>query len=174
MRRLLLAHALFLFAAIAPTFARADQDRASFGNDITVAEGETAADIACAFCSVRVHGNVKGDVAVLFGTISVDDNQAISGDVAILGGDLNLHNEAQVGGDVAIAAGNANLAPGAAIRCVYDPLTVEVLFTVENATKAEVHQRVAAVVGAIETVVPSAFDTDTATRSADPRELIPA
>jgi hypothetical protein len=116
MRRLLLAHALFLFAAIAPTFARADQDRASFGNDITVAEGETAADIACAFCSVRVHGNVKGDVAVLFGTISVDDNQAISGDVAILGGDLNLHNEAQVGGDVAIAAGNANLAPGAVIR----------------------------------------------------------
>jgi hypothetical protein len=68
----------------------------------------------------------------------------------------------------------AEAAPGAAIRCVYDPLTVEVLFTVENATKAEVHQRVAAVVGAIETVVPSAFDTDTATRSADPRELIPA
>jgi hypothetical protein len=116
MRRLLLAHALFLLAAIAPSFARADQDRVSFGNDITVAEGESAGDIACAFCSVRVHGNVKGDVAILFGTISVDDNQAISGDVAILGGDLNLHNEAQVGGDVAIAAGNANLASGAAIR----------------------------------------------------------
>jgi hypothetical protein len=116
MRRLLLAHALFLLAAIAPTFARADQDRVSFGNDITVAEGESAGDIACAFCSVRVHGNVKGDVAILFGTITVDDNQAISGDVAILGGDLNLHQEAQVGGNVAIAAGSANLASGAAIR----------------------------------------------------------
>jgi hypothetical protein len=117
MRRLLLAHALFLLAAIAaPTFARADQDRVSFGNDITVAEGESAGDIACAFCSVRVHGNVKGDVAILFGTISVDDNQAISGDVAILGGDLDLHDQAEVGGNVAIAAGNANLAPGAAIR----------------------------------------------------------
>jgi hypothetical protein len=116
MRRLLLAHALFLLAAIAPSFARADQDRVSFGNDITVAEGESAGDIACAFCSVRVHGNVKGDVAILFGTISVDGNQAISGDVAILGGDLDLHQEAEVGGNVAIAAGNANLAPGAAIR----------------------------------------------------------
>jgi hypothetical protein len=68
----------------------------------------------------------------------------------------------------------AHAAPGAAIRCVYDPLTVEVLFTVENATKAEVHRRIAAVVGAIESVVPSAFDTDTATRSADPSELVPA
>jgi hypothetical protein len=116
MRRLLLAHALFLFAAIVPTFARADQDRVSFGNDITVAEGESAGDIACAFCSVHVHGNVKGDVAILFGTISVDGNQAISGDVAILGGDLDLHQEAEVGGNVAIAAGSANLAPGAAIR----------------------------------------------------------
>jgi hypothetical protein len=116
MRRLLVAHALLLLAAFAPTFARADHDRVSFGNDITVAEGETAGDIACAFCSVRVHGNIKGDVAILFGTISVDNNQAVSGDVAILGGDLNLRDEAEVGGDVAIAAGSANLASGATIR----------------------------------------------------------
>lgn len=68
----------------------------------------------------------------------------------------------------------AEAAPGAAIRCIYDPLTVEILFTVENETKASVHQRVAAVVGAIESVVPTGFDTDTATRSADPRDLVPA
>jgi hypothetical protein len=65
-------------------------------------------------------------------------------------------------------------APGAAVRCIYEPLTVEVLFTVENATPAEVHQRVTAVVRAIQDVVPSRFNTDTATRSADPREPIPA
>jgi hypothetical protein len=69
-------------------------------------------------------------------------------------------------------AGDA--APGAAIRCLYEPLTVELLFTVGNATPAEVHQRVAAVVGAIQAVVPSAFNTDTATRSADTREPVPA
>ena len=116
MRRLYLAHILFLLAAMAPTFARADQDRASFGNDITIAEGQTADDVACAFCSVRVHGRVEGDVAVLFGTVSVDDNQTISGDVAILGGDLDLREQATVGGDVAIAAGTANVAEGAAIH----------------------------------------------------------
>jgi hypothetical protein len=116
MRRLYLAVALLLIAAIAPAFARADQDRVSFGNDITIGEGQTASDIACAFCSVRIHGSVKGDVAVLFGTVSVDGDQRVSGDVAILGGDLNLREQAVVGGDVAIAAGNANLAPGAMIH----------------------------------------------------------
>jgi hypothetical protein len=69
-------------------------------------------------------------------------------------------------------AGDA--APGAAVRCTYEPLSVEVLFTVENATPAEVHERVAAVVGAIQSVVPLAFDTDTATRSGGTREPIPA
>ena len=68
----------------------------------------------------------------------------------------------------------SDAAPGAAIRCIYEPLAVEILFTVENETKASVHQRVAAVVGAIEAAVPTRFDTDTATRSADPRDLIPA
>lgn len=65
-------------------------------------------------------------------------------------------------------------APDAAVRCVYEPLTVEIIFTVENESKAGVHQRVAAVLEAIERVVPSSFNTDTATRSADPRELVPA
>jgi hypothetical protein len=116
MRRLYLTHALLFLAAIAPTFARADDGRVSFGNDITVREGESSGDIACAFCTVRVHGSVKGDVAVLFGSVTVDDNQSISGDVAILGGDLELHGESRVGGDVAIAAGSANLSEGATIR----------------------------------------------------------
>jgi hypothetical protein len=116
MRRLLLAPALLLLAAIAPTFARADDDRVTFGSDITVAEGETANDIACAFCKVRVHGNVKGDIACAFCSVAVDGNQAISGDVAMLGGDLDLREEAEVGGDVAVMAGQTNLASGASIH----------------------------------------------------------
>lgn len=114
MTKLLLAVVLFLVAST--PFARADHDRASVGGDITVAEGETAGDLACAFCSVHIHGDVKGDVAVLFGSVTVDPTHAISGDVAILGGDLNLAPETEVGGDVAILAGNVNLAPEANIR----------------------------------------------------------
>jgi hypothetical protein len=116
MRRLIFASLLLLLAAGSPAWAKSSQDRASFGSDVTVAEGETAGDIACAFCSVHVHGQVSGDVAVLFGRVTVDEGQTIAGDVAALGGDLNLGEGATVGGDVAIAAGSANLAPGAAIH----------------------------------------------------------
>jgi hypothetical protein len=115
MRRLLLA-ALFFSAIAAPAFARSSQDRVGIGNDITVAEGETASDIACVFCSVHIHGEVKGDIAVLFGQITIDDNQRVSGDIAGLGTDLRLGEDATVGGDVALVAGDTNLAPSATIR----------------------------------------------------------
>jgi hypothetical protein len=115
MLRLLLALGLLLASAL-PAFAKGGDDRASVGNNITIAEGETAGDVACVFCSVRVHGDVRGDVAVLFGRIEVDPGHTISGDLAALGADLNLGEGATVGGDVAIAAGDANLAPGAMIH----------------------------------------------------------
>ena len=116
MRRLLLAVAVLLIAATLPAFARSSDDRVSVGNDITIAEGETADDVACMFCTVHVHGEVRGDVAVMFGKVEVDPGHTISGDLAALGADLNLGEEATVGGDVAIAAGDANLAPGAMIH----------------------------------------------------------
>jgi hypothetical protein len=118
MRRQLLPATLLLLLTITPLtgFARGGNDRASMGSDITVQEGETAGDIACAFCSVRLHGDVSGDVAVFLGSVSVDSGHRISEDTAIFGGDLNLAEGAEVGRDVAIAAGDANLAPGAAIH----------------------------------------------------------
>ncbi|HZY63974.1 MAG TPA: hypothetical protein VFE38_15770 [Edaphobacter sp.] len=114
MPKLLLAAALLL--VFAAPLAHASQDRARFGSDITVAEGETAGDIACAFCSVHIHGDVTGDVAVFMGNVTVDPMHSISGDVAIFGGNLNLGNESEVAGDVAIAAGDANLAPDAVVH----------------------------------------------------------
>ncbi len=92
------------------------EDRAGFGNDITIAEGETAGDVACMFCTVRVHGDVRGDMAVMFGKVQVDAGRKISGDVATLGADLDLGPGATVGGDLAMAAGDANLASGAMVH----------------------------------------------------------
>lgn len=109
--------ALTLLLLLAPVaFARSSNDHVGVGRDIVVDENETAGDIACAFCSVKIHGDVTGDVAVLFGTVTVDPSHSISGDVAILGGDLNLAEETHVGGDVAIAAGDLNLASSATVR----------------------------------------------------------
>jgi hypothetical protein len=115
MPKLLLAVGLLL-VSVFPALAKGTEDRASVGGNITIAEGETAGDIACVFCTVRVHGDVRGDVAVMFGKIEVDPGRKIGGDLAALGADLNLGEGAMVGGDVAIAAGDANLASGAMIH----------------------------------------------------------
>ncbi|MBB5328936.1 hypothetical protein [Tunturiibacter gelidoferens] len=115
MRSLLLATVLLMLAC-APAFARSAEDRVSVGSDISIADGESAGDIACAFCTVRVHGEVRGDIATFLGSIKVDEGRNISGDVASLGGDLELGQDASIGGDVAIAAGEARLGSGAAIR----------------------------------------------------------
>jgi hypothetical protein len=115
MSRLLVVVALLL-SSVVPAFGRSTEDRAGVGNDITIAEGETAGDVACVFCTVRVHGDVRGDLAVMFGKVEVDAGRNISGDVAMLGADLDLGPGAMVGGDVAVAAGDANLAPGAMVH----------------------------------------------------------
>jgi hypothetical protein len=108
--------AFLLMLVCTPAFARSAEDRASVGSDITIPEGESAGDIACAFCTVRVRGEVRGDIATLFGSVIVDEGRNVSGDVASLGGDLELGQDASVGGDVAIAAGETRLGSGAAIR----------------------------------------------------------
>lgn len=115
MRRLFLAAAL-LIPAVTLAFASSSQDRVGVGTDIVIADGESAGDIACAFCTVRVHGDVRGDIATFLGTVTVDADRNIAGDVASLGGDLVMGQDASVGGDVAIAAGETRLASGAAIR----------------------------------------------------------
>jgi len=114
MRRLLLGFAVVSLSL--PALAKSGNDRASVGDDITISEGETAADVACAFCSVHVHGEVTGDVAVAFGDITVDPGKSIGGDVAALGGNLNLGAGSWVKGDVAIAAGDVMTADGATIH----------------------------------------------------------
>lgn len=114
MRRLLLGFAVVSLSL--PALAKSGNDRASVGDDITISEGETAADVACAFCSVHVHGEVTGDVAVAFGDITVDSGKSIGGDVAVLGGNLNLGAGSWVKGDVAIAAGDVMTGDGATIH----------------------------------------------------------
>lgn len=104
------------FLHATPAAAERNNDHVSFGQDIGIPEGDTASDIVCAFCSVQIHGDTTGDIAVLFGTVSVDADHSVRGDIAILGGDLNLAADSHVGGDVAIAAGDLYANPDASIR----------------------------------------------------------
>lgn len=107
---------LLLTLAPLPAFAKSDNDRVSIGSDITVAEGETAGDLVCIFCSVHVRGDVSGDTVAILGSLTVDADRRINGDAAVIGGDLRLGENAQIGGDVSVVAGDANLGSGASIH----------------------------------------------------------
>lgn len=98
--------------------ARAEgrHDYVRVGGDINIAEGDVAADVVCVFCSVQVHGDVHGDVAVVLGNVTLDAGHTISGDVAVVGGSLTAGDNTSLGGDVAIVGGELNLDPGATLR----------------------------------------------------------
>ena len=115
MNRMFLAAALLFYAA-APALAQSQQNRASVGDDITISAGDYVTEVACVFCSVHIHGDVKGNVAVVFGSVLLDAGHTIGGNVAVVGGDLNMGAGAEVGGNVAIVAGDTNLAPGTEIH----------------------------------------------------------
>jgi hypothetical protein len=63
---------------------------------------------------------------------------------------------------------------GTAIRSLAHPVGLELLFTTEAATTAEVLRQAAAVVEAAENVLPFSFEIGTETRSPKHGELIPA
>ena len=104
MRRLFLAAAL-LMPAVSLGFANSAQDRVGVGTDIVIADGETAGDIACAFCTVRVHGDVRGDIATFLGTVTVDADRNIAGDVAIAAGETKMATGAAIRGEETVLPG---------------------------------------------------------------------
>ena len=112
---LLLALALL---SVQPAFAKQTKggsDHVSVFSTIDIHEGESAGDLACAFCTINIHGDVKGDVAVLFGTVRTDPDRSIDGDVALMFGKLILADNVHVHGDLAMFAASSEIAPSATI-----------------------------------------------------------
>ena len=105
---------------LAPVRARALRSHGDGGDDrfgvfsqIVVTEDRPAGDVACLFCTVRVDGDVHGDVAVLFSTVVVSDGRTISGDVATVFSTLVVGEGSRINGDLATVFGTASLAESA-------------------------------------------------------------
>lgn len=123
-RRSLLSILSFAILAV-PAFAQGSHDRTQFGHDIIVASGEKVSDATCFGCSVRIRGQVRGDVTTFGGSVMVEHDGMIAGDTTSFGGDVRLDggasvkdvtvfggrvrrdSQATVGGDVTTFAGGA-------------------------------------------------------------------
>ena len=100
-------------------YARQDGDRdnrIAIFSVITVSEDHPADDIVCAFCTVAIDGDVGGDVAVMFSTVTVADGRTVSGDVATLFSTLVVGEGARINGDLATALGTTSVAESAHVR----------------------------------------------------------
>jgi|SRR5208282_589176 len=106
---------VLLFCASTAAFA-ASSDRTQFGHDITVAAGEQISQATCFGCSVRIRGQVNGDVTTFGGSIVVEDQGQIGGDATTLGGSVRLDGKAAVKGDLTVFGGRIRRDPLATVH----------------------------------------------------------
>ena len=93
--------------------ARAE-DRTSIVRALVVEKGETATSLTCYFCSVRILGELQGDVTSIGGDVEV--NGAVSGDVVAVGGAVRLGPAARVGQDAVAVGGYVQKDAQATVR----------------------------------------------------------
>ncbi len=98
-------------APAAPT-VEVDEDRAGFGEKITIPAGEVrVGDVASFGGPIVVEGEVRGDVASFAGPVTVIGT--VDGDIATFGGAVKLEDGSRVTGDIATFGAAVDAAPGA-------------------------------------------------------------
>jgi hypothetical protein len=110
---LLSLFALVSLILITSAFASSNSDRTSWGHNITLGPQEQSADLTCFGCSIRVRGQVTGDVTAFFGNVVIEDQAEVAGDVTVFGSDIRLDQAVKVAGDVTVFGGAIHRDPQA-------------------------------------------------------------
>lgn len=114
--------AVLLVCLLAPTALHASHhgnrgsEHVGVGNTITIDDGQSSGDIVCAFCTVRVHGDVSGDIVTFFGDVQIDTNRNLSGDAVVFGGNLSLADQSTLHGSLVLFGGDLRQAPTAVVH----------------------------------------------------------
>ncbi len=100
--------------AVAAAPARADQDAVQFFRNIDVTPDTPTHDAVCFFCSVRVEGEVKGDIVVFFGNVRLDGEA--HHDVVNFFGNVTAADNSSIGGDLVSFFGSVRLGENVAVH----------------------------------------------------------
>jgi cytoskeletal protein CcmA (bactofilin family) len=112
---LLAAVALLWLALSCAAFATASPDYTQVGHNITIGPNEQVSDLTCFGCSIRVRGQVAGDVTAFAGSVVIEDNAQVAGDVTVFGGDIRLDKAVKVAGSATVFGGQIRRDPQATI-----------------------------------------------------------
>lgn len=109
--------AVALFCLAFSTFATA-KDNPSYtqvGRNINIGPNEQVGELTCFGCSIRVRGQVAGDVTTFGGSVVVEDEAQVVGEITTFAGDIRLGPGAKLSGDVTVFGGQMRRDPGASI-----------------------------------------------------------
>ena len=82
-----------------------------FGSDFTLNIGEAVEELAVILGDATIAGHVEGDIAVVFGDLSLAESAVIDGDLAVIGGATTVQSGARVEGDLAVIGGSLDAPP---------------------------------------------------------------
>lgn len=114
-RLVLLACLLFNLALSRSAFADKGRERTQTGSNINIGPEEEVSEATCFGCSIRVRGQVTGDITAFGGSVVVEDQGQVGGDITAFGGNIRLGNSVNVGGDVAVFGGRLQRDAGATV-----------------------------------------------------------
>jgi cytoskeletal protein CcmA (bactofilin family) len=106
---------LFCLALSSVAFAKDNPSFTQVGHNITIGPNAQVGDLTCFACSIRVRGQVAGDVTAFGGSIVIEDQAQVAGDVTTFGGDIRLDEAVKVAGDATVFGGQIRRDPAATI-----------------------------------------------------------
>lgn len=86
-----------------------------FGRNIVIQANQQVGELTCFGCSVRVRGQVAGDITTFGGNVVLEDTAQVAGEVTVFGGDLRLDHGVNVAGEVTVFGGLIQRDPGSTI-----------------------------------------------------------
>lgn len=105
----------FLLLLSVTACAEKSGERTQWGHNVTIGEDQEADEVTCFGCSVRIRGNVNGDVTTFGGSIVVEGKGRIGGDATAFAGALRLDAGTSLGGDATVFGGRLERDPSATI-----------------------------------------------------------
>ena len=103
----------FLLSGIG--FGAANRDYTKIGSNIDIQANEQVGDVTCIACSIRVRGQVAGDVTAIAGSIVIESPAQVAGDVTAVAGNVRLEPSIKVAGDTTVVGGDLHRDPQAVV-----------------------------------------------------------
>ena len=106
---------LFCLAFSTSASAKDNPSYTQLGHNISIGPNEQVGELTCFGCSIRVRGQVAGDVTTFGGSVVVEDQSQVVGEITTFAGDIRLGPGAKVSGDVTVFGGRMRRDPEASI-----------------------------------------------------------